>query len=72
MTILTFHTLFQDGLLDETVFESAQTTQQSLEETVHQLETTVEILNNRLQGLLTDMGEEQAKMKQRINKIEIR
>lgn len=54
------------------MFENAQNTQQSLEETVHQLETTVEMLNNRLQGLLTDVGEEQAKMKQRIGKMEVR
>ncbi|CAG5039072.1 unnamed protein product [Parnassius apollo] len=64
--------LRKDGLLDETVFENAQTTQQSLEETVHKLETTIEMLNNRLQGLLTDVGEEQAKIKQRINKLEVR
>ncbi|KPI96227.1 Cyclic nucleotide-gated cation channel [Papilio xuthus] len=64
--------LRKDGLLDETVFENAQTTQQSLEETVHKLETTVEMLNNRLQGLLADVGEEQAKIKQRINKLEVR
>lgn len=62
----------QDGLLDEAVFENAQTTQQSMEETVHNLETTVDMLNNRLQGLLTDVGEEQEKMKQRIGKIELR
>lgn len=58
--------------MDETVFQNAQTTQQSLEETVHKLEATVEMMNNRLQGLLTDVGEEQAKIKQRINKLEIR
>lgn len=62
----------QDGLLDEAVFENAQTTQQSMEETVHKLESTVDMLNNRLQGLLTDVGEEQAKIKQRICKIELR
>lgn len=59
-------------MLDEAVFENAQTTQQSMEETVHKLETTVDMLNNRLQGLLTDVGEEQAKIKQRISKIELR
>ncbi|CAH1647530.1 unnamed protein product [Spodoptera littoralis] len=64
--------LRKDGLLDEAVFENAQTTQQSMEETVHKLETTVDMLNNRLQGLLTDVGEEQAKIKQRISKIELR
>ncbi|XP_028164639.1 cyclic nucleotide-gated cation channel subunit A-like, partial [Ostrinia furnacalis] len=62
--------LRKDGLLDENVFENAQTTQQSLEETVHKLENTVDMLNNRLQGLLSDVGEEQEKIKQRINKIE--
>ncbi|XP_026737524.1 cyclic nucleotide-gated cation channel subunit A-like isoform X3 [Trichoplusia ni] len=64
--------LRKDGLLDEAVFENAQTTQQSMEETVHKLESTVDMLNNRLQGLLTDVGEEQAKIKQRICKIELR
>ncbi|CAH0703341.1 unnamed protein product [Spodoptera exigua] len=64
--------LRKDGLLDEAVFENAQTTQQSMEETVQKLETTVDMLNNRLQGLLTDVGEEQAKIKQRISKIELR
>ncbi|KAJ0184110.1 hypothetical protein K1T71_000533 [Dendrolimus kikuchii] len=64
--------LRKDGLLDEAVFENAQTTQQSLEETVHKLESTVDMLTNRLQGLLTDVGEEQANIKQRINKIEVR
>ncbi|PZC75998.1 hypothetical protein B5X24_HaOG205249 [Helicoverpa armigera] len=64
--------LRKDGLLDEAVFENAQTTQQSMEETVHKLETTVDMLDNRLQGLLTNVGEEQAKLKQRINKIELR
>ncbi|XP_053624098.1 cyclic nucleotide-gated cation channel subunit A-like isoform X4 [Plodia interpunctella] len=64
--------LRKDGLLDENIFKNAQTTQMSLEETVQKLETTVEMLNNRLQGLLTDVGEDQAKIKQRINKIEVR
>lgn len=64
--------LRKDGLLDENVFQNAQTTQQSLEETVQHLETTVDTLQDRLQGLLTDVGEEQAKIKRRINKIEVR
>ncbi|XP_069364767.1 cyclic nucleotide-gated cation channel subunit A-like [Maniola hyperantus] len=64
--------LRKDGLLDENVFENAQTTQQSMEDTVRKLESTVETLEKRLQGLLTDVGEEQAKMKQRINKIATR
>ncbi|XP_063634493.1 cyclic nucleotide-gated cation channel subunit A-like [Cydia splendana] len=64
--------LRKDGLLDEQVFQKAQNTQLSLEETVSQLETTVEILNNRLEGLLTDIGEEQAKIKQKLSQIEMR
>ncbi|XP_059057530.1 cyclic nucleotide-gated cation channel subunit A [Achroia grisella] len=64
--------LRKDGLLDENVFESAQCTQQSLEETVQKLENHVDLLHNRLQGILTDVGEEQAKMKQRMNEIEVR
>ncbi|XP_047525066.1 cyclic nucleotide-gated cation channel subunit A-like [Pieris napi] len=64
--------LRKDGLLDETLFESAKTTQLSLEENVRKLESTVDLLNNRLQGLLADVGQEQAKLKQRITKIECR
>ncbi|CAK1554819.1 unnamed protein product [Leptosia nina] len=64
--------LRKDGLLDETVFENAKTTQLSLEENVRKLESTVDLLNNRLQGLLADVGQEQAKLKQRICKIESR
>ncbi|KAI8431041.1 hypothetical protein MSG28_001112 [Choristoneura fumiferana] len=64
--------LRKDGLLDETIFQKAQNTQQSLEETVSQLEMTVETLNNRLEGLLSDYGEEQAKIRQKLSKIEMR
>lgn len=60
----------QDGLLDESVFQNAQTTQLSLEDTVLKLESTVDTIQDRLQGLLTDVGEEQAKIKRRISKIE--
>lgn len=59
-------------MLDETVFENAKTIHLSLEESLHKLESTVDLLNNRLQGLLADFGKEQAKMKQRISKIESR
>ncbi|CAH2104001.1 unnamed protein product [Euphydryas editha] len=64
--------LRKDGLLDETIFENAQTTQQSLEDTVRKLESTVHMLQNRLEGLLTDVGEEQAMMKQRLMRLETR
>lgn len=64
--------LLQDGLLDEAVFQNAHCTQQTLEETVVKLETTVEMLNNRLEGLISRVGEEQERLKQRINKIETR
>ncbi|CAB3226040.1 unnamed protein product [Arctia plantaginis] len=64
--------LRKDGLLDEVVFKNAQTTHQSLEEQVHALETTVDILTNRLQGLLTDVGTQQATLNQRLNKLELR
>lgn len=62
----------QDGLLDEAVFENAQTTQQSLEEQVHSLGITVDLLSDRLHGLLSDVGAQQAKFRQRIAKIEAR
>ncbi|XP_045510000.1 cyclic nucleotide-gated cation channel subunit A-like [Colias croceus] len=64
--------LRKDGLLDESIFENAKTTQLSIEENVRKLEATVDLLNNRLQGLLADVGQEQAKLKQRLNKIEAR
>ncbi|XP_026315804.1 cyclic nucleotide-gated cation channel subunit A isoform X2 [Hyposmocoma kahamanoa] len=64
--------LRKDGLLDEAVFQNAHSTQQTLEETVVKLETTVEMLNNRLEGLISRVGEEQEKLKQRMNKIETR
>lgn len=74
LAIFKFNIIFcqQDGLLDEVVFKNAQTTHQSLEEQVHALETTVDILTNRLQGLLTDVGEQQATLNQRLNKLELR
>lgn len=56
-------------MLDETIFENAQTTQQSIEDTVRKLKSTVDILQNRIDGLLTDVGEEQAKIKQKINRL---
>ncbi|XP_049886204.1 cyclic nucleotide-gated cation channel subunit A-like isoform X2 [Pectinophora gossypiella] len=64
--------LRKDGLLDETVFQNAQITQQSLEETVNKLENTMEMLNNRLHGIIARFGEDQEQIKQRINKIENR
>ncbi|XP_026500506.2 cyclic nucleotide-gated cation channel subunit A isoform X2 [Vanessa tameamea] len=64
--------LRKDGLLDETIFENAQTTQQSLEDTVRKLESTVISLQNRLQVLLADVGEKQALLKQRLNRLETR
>ncbi|VVC99787.1 unnamed protein product [Leptidea sinapis] len=64
--------LRKDGLLDETVFESAKTTQLSMEENIQKLEENVELLNNRLQGLLADFGEEQAKLKKMITVLETR
>ncbi|CRL00491.1 CLUMA_CG013752, isoform A [Clunio marinus] len=62
--------LRKDGLLDETVFASAAQQQDSLELGVSKLEVTVENLNVRLARLLGEYASSQAKLKQRISKLE--
>ncbi|XP_053662588.1 cyclic nucleotide-gated cation channel subunit A [Anopheles marshallii] len=62
--------LRKDGLLDEAVFANAQQTQDSLESGVARLEQTVENLNLRLARLLAEYSASQAKLKQRISKLE--
>uniref|UniRef100_A0A182Q981 Cyclic nucleotide-binding domain-containing protein n=1 Tax=Anopheles farauti TaxID=69004 RepID=A0A182Q981_9DIPT len=64
--------LRKDGLLDEAVFANAQQTQDSLESGVARLEQTVENLNLRLARLLAEYSASQAKLKQRISKLEDR
>ncbi|KAL7044210.1 hypothetical protein ACKWTF_001828 [Chironomus riparius] len=62
--------LRKDGLLDETVFANAQQQQDSLELGVTKLECTVENLNLRLARLLGEYASSQAKLKQRISRLE--
>ncbi|XP_053692197.1 cyclic nucleotide-gated cation channel subunit A [Sabethes cyaneus] len=64
--------LRKDGLLDEAVFASAQHQQDTLESGVAKLEQTVENLNLRLARLLAEYSASQAKLKQRISRLEAR
>ncbi|XP_055698546.1 cyclic nucleotide-gated cation channel subunit A isoform X2 [Phlebotomus papatasi] len=63
--------LRKDGLLDEEVFASSQRVQDSLESGVVKLESAVENLNLRLARLLAEYSASQAKLKQRIAKLEL-
>ncbi|CAG9138146.1 unnamed protein product [Plutella xylostella] len=64
--------LRKDGLLDEQVFESAQQTQQSMEQHVQQLEAAVDVMRTRIHGLLADVGDEHSRLRERISNIEAR
>ncbi|CAD7076772.1 unnamed protein product [Hermetia illucens] len=63
--------LRKDGLLDEEVFANAQRVQDTLETGVEKLEHAVENLNLRLARLLAEYSASQAKLKQRIAKLEL-
>ncbi|XP_059611475.1 cyclic nucleotide-gated cation channel subunit A isoform X1 [Phlebotomus argentipes] len=63
--------LRKDGLLDEEVFANSQRVQDSLESGVVKLESAVENLNLRLARLLAEYSASQAKLKQRIAKLEL-
>uniref|UniRef100_A0A1B0CTZ4 Putative cyclic nucleotide-gated cation channel subunit a-like protein n=1 Tax=Lutzomyia longipalpis TaxID=7200 RepID=A0A1B0CTZ4_LUTLO len=63
--------LRKDGLLDEEVFANSQRVQDSLEGGVVKLESAVENLNLRLARLLAEYSASQAKLKQRIAKLEL-
>lgn len=62
--------LRKDGLLDEEVFKNARDAQHSLEESVKKLESTVKTLQTRLARLMAEFGATQAKLKQRLSKVE--
>ncbi|XP_031346873.1 cyclic nucleotide-gated cation channel subunit A isoform X2 [Photinus pyralis] len=64
--------LRKDGLLDEDVFKKSQITRDSMEESIQRLEATVDILQTRLARLIGEFGASQAKLKQRLTKIELR
>ncbi|CAG9857625.1 unnamed protein product [Phyllotreta striolata] len=62
--------LRKDGLLDEEVFRNAKDTQESMNDSIRKLEGTVETLQIRLARLLAEFTASQAKIKQRITRIE--
>ncbi|XP_060535248.1 cyclic nucleotide-gated cation channel subunit A isoform X2 [Cylas formicarius] len=64
--------LRKDGLLDEDVFKRAKETQNSMADSIKKLENTVEILQNRLARLLAEYTAGQAKLKQRLSRMENR
>lgn len=63
---------FQDGLLDEEVFQNAQSTQVTYGESITNIQSNIDLLNNRMQTLLKEFSEEQARIKERLSRIEIR
>ncbi|KAL3285356.1 hypothetical protein HHI36_019464 [Cryptolaemus montrouzieri] len=64
--------LRKDGLLDEEVFRKAKETQDSMADSLKKLEKTVETLQTRLARLLAEFTASQAKLKQRITRVELR
>ncbi|XP_075990975.1 cyclic nucleotide-gated cation channel subunit A-like isoform X2 [Anticarsia gemmatalis] len=64
--------LRKDGLLDETAYENAKKTHQTMADTVHELEESVEMLSARMKELLKEYGEQQIRTIQRITNIENR
>lgn len=64
--------LRKDGLLDEEVFKKARETQDSLLDSIKKLEGTVETLQARFARLLAEFSASQAKLKQRLTRIELR
>lgn len=64
--------LRKDGLLDEEVFKNARDSQYSTEESVRKLEITVKGLQTRLARLMAEFGASQAKIKQRLSRVEHR
>ncbi|XP_066250973.1 cyclic nucleotide-gated cation channel subunit A isoform X1 [Euwallacea similis] len=62
--------LRKDGLLDEDVFKRAKETQHSMEDSIKKLENVVENIQTRLARLLAEFSASQAKLKQRMTRIE--
>ncbi|XP_073812988.1 cyclic nucleotide-gated ion channel subunit A isoform X2 [Musca autumnalis] len=63
--------LRKDGLLDEQVFADSQRVHDTIESGIEKLELSVENLNMRLARLLAEYTASQAKMKQRLAKLEL-
>ncbi|CAH1099935.1 unnamed protein product [Psylliodes chrysocephalus] len=64
--------LRKDGLLDEEQFRNAKDTQESMNDSIKKLESTVETLQIRLARLLAEFTASQAKIKQRLTRVETR
>lgn len=64
--------LRKDGLLDEETFKRAKETQNSMVDSIKKLEGTVETLQTRLARLLAEFSASQAKLKQRLTRLEVR
>lgn len=64
--------LRKDGLLDEEMFIKAKETQDSMVDSIKKLEVTVDTLQTRLARLLGEYTASQAKLKQRLTKLESR
>lgn len=58
--------------LDNRISTGASTVQETLTDGVHKLERSIENLNVRLARLLAEYSASQAKLKQRIAKLELR
>ncbi|KAJ8975657.1 hypothetical protein NQ317_000997, partial [Molorchus minor] len=64
--------LRKDGLLDEEQFQRAKETQDSMVDSIKNLESTMENLQTRLARLIGEFSASQAKLKQRLTKLETR
>lgn len=64
--------LRKDGLLDEELFKKARETQDSMTDSIKKLENSVEALQMRLARLLAEFTASQAKLKQRLTRVELR
>lgn len=64
--------LRKDGLLDEELFKRARETQDSMNDSVKKLENALETLQTRFARLLAEYTASQAKIKQRLTRVETR
>ncbi|KAJ8950131.1 hypothetical protein NQ314_007984 [Rhamnusium bicolor] len=64
--------LRKDGLLDEEQFRKARETQDSMADSITKLVSKVEILQTRFARLLAEFTASQAKLKQRLTRVETR
>lgn len=62
--------LRKDGLLDEDAFKKTRERQESMSDSIKRLESAVENLQTRLARLLAEFTASQAKLKQRLTRVE--